>query len=206
MGKRKFCLSVHRKNEERKKVKRRLQIVSTQQHAKQMKLASSELIVKNLTLSIPLHYFTESRILSFSNLRCRITSLMDSSFFASLHPSWKVVSTEPTEQLTLCKLEVQCASDEGLCGHVILTLNVNAELKWTLYYLHHHLSAATTPLLSSLPDVTTSVTVVIQLIDTLDSSKYCVGNPDIKFIEHWQHKMTTLHGISSKYDYHQYLK
>ena len=109
---------------------------------------------------------------------------MDSFFFTSLHPSWKLVSTEPAEQLTLCKLEVHCASDEGLCGHVILTLNINAELRWTLYHLYHHLSAATTPLLSSLPDVTNSVTVVIQLIDTLDSSKYCGGNPDAKFIEH----------------------
>ena len=75
------------------------------QPAQQMKQASSEPTVKNLILLILLYYFTESHILLFGNVQCKITSLMDSSFFTSLHPSWKVVSTEFVEQL---KLEVQC--------------------------------------------------------------------------------------------------
>ena len=69
MGKRKFRLSVHRKNEERKKAMKKLQVMNPRQ---------ADLVVKELTpsaqeqdclipISIPLCFFIESCVTSFSN-------------------------------------------------------------------------------------------------------------------------------------------
>jgi len=103
MGKRKFRLSVHRKNEERKKVKNKERELEVHPMEQVTPATQQESATKCLTISIPLHFFTESHISTFTNLHSRISSLMTSPFFISSHPSWKVVWPEP---LTLCKLKV----------------------------------------------------------------------------------------------------
>ena len=122
--------------------------------------------------------------------------MMASPFITSAHPSWKMVCTE---SLILCKLEVQQApcEAEAMCGHIVMSLNINPEFNWTLHYLQHQLSAESL-LLSPLPDIVNSVTVVVKLIETLDSAKFCIGNSDAKFLEFWQRRGSTLHGIISK--------
>ena len=77
--------------------------------------------------------------------------MIASPFITSAHRSWKMVCTE---SLILCKLEVQQApcEAEAMCGHVVMSLNINPEFNWTLHYLQHQLSAES-PLLSPLPDI-----------------------------------------------------
>ena len=148
-------------------------------------------------ISIPLDFFTESCVSSLSNLQYRVSSIVSSPFFMSSRATWKIVCTEP---LTLCRLEVrQRASCEAgaMCGRVIVSLSISKELKWTVHYLDHPLNSDS-PLLNSLPNVVNNVAVVIQLIDTLDSAKVCIGNSDSKFLEYWQRRASTLHGITSK--------
>ena len=195
MGKRKFRLSVHRKNEERKKkAMKTLQV----EHPPQPDVTPPPVKEQDcLPVSIPLHFFTESCVSSLSNLHCRVSLMMTSPSFTSSHPTWKIVYTEP---LTLCKLEVQQASceAEAMCGCVVMSLSISTELKWTLHYLNHPLSVES-PLLNSLPNTVNSVAVVMKLIETLDSAKVCIGNSDVKFLEYWEHRASTLHGITSKY-------
>ena len=122
--------------------------------------------------------------------------MMASPFITSAHTSWKMVCTE---SLILCKLEVQQApcKAEAMCGLVVMSWNINPEFNWTLHYLQHQLNAES-PLLNRLSDIVNSVAVVIKLIETLDSAKVCIGNSDAKFLEFWQHRGSTLHGITSK--------
>lgn len=77
-----------------------------------------------------------------------------------------------------------------------MSLNINSELSWTLHYLQHQLSVES-PLLNPLPDTVNSVTVV-KLIEMIEFAKVCIGNSDVKFLEYWQHRANTLHGITSR--------
>ena len=55
------------------------------------------------------------------------------------------------------------------------------------------------PLLAEVTHTLTSVAAVRHLMVLLDSTKPCIGNPDGKFLDLWQHRALTLHGSSSKY-------
>jgi len=176
MGGRRFRLSVHRKNEERKKAMK--------------KGACCSQVIQEAAVPIP-------RQVTADVIHSQVTTLMSSSSFTDSHPSWKIATADPA--LTLCKLEVQqLSSSEALCGRVMMSLSINAELKWTVHYLQHQLTAANCPLLSSLPDTISNVAEIVQIIKTLDAAKYCVGNCDQDFVDYWQYRLSTLHGIASK--------
>jgi len=130
-------------------------------------------VIEEAVVSIPLQVDV---------IHSQVTTLMSSSFTDS-HPSWKVATADFA--LTLCKLEVQqLSSSEALCGHVIMSLSINAELKWTVHYLQHQLTAANCPLLSSLPDTISNVAEIMEFIKTLDAANYCVGNHDQDLVEY----------------------
>ena len=38
----------------------------------------------------------------------------------------------------------------------------------------------------------------MDMIETLDAAKHCVGNPDQEYVEYWQHWLSTLHGMASE--------
>ena len=158
----------------------------------------SEVVIHEAPVSLPLDIYATRPVASSDVLHSRITTLMSSPFFTHLHPSWKIAEAT-ADPLTLCKLEVQqLFTSEALCGHVMMSLSINSELKWTVHYLQHQLTAANCPLLSSLPDTISNVAKVMEIIETLDAAKYCVGNPDQDFAEYWQYRLSTLHGIASK--------
>ena len=148
-------------------------------------------------VSIPLHAYSTRQVMSTDVMHSQLTTLMNSPFFIHLHPYWKIATAEP---LTLCKLDVQqLPSTEAACGHVMLSLSINSQLKWTLYYFQHQLTRANSPLLSSLPDTVDSLVEVMEMIETLDAAKHCVRNTDQEYVEYWQLRLSTLHGMASKW-------
>ena len=182
MGGRKFRLSTHRKNEERK---RRAQPVPL---SLIVAIPLQLVVVPALIVSLPLACYTSGHVQSSDSLCARLTSSL------SLPPSWIIASTT---SLTLCKLRVQ-QNGQASRADIIFTLSITSELEWTLSVSNLELSPASCPILAEVPHTLSSVAVVHHLMVLLDSTKLCVGNPDRKFIDLWQHRALTLHGSSSK--------
>ena len=105
--------------------------------------------------------------------------------------SWSMVSSNP---LILCKTEVVQASRVNN----ILTLSIRKDLKWTLFVGGIELSTSKCPLLTQIPPTLTSVAVVWHVVDTLNFTKVCAGNPEDKLLDVVRHRSQTLHGCSSK--------
>ena len=85
---------LHCKNEERKKAMKKKHVTAMQ-------------VIHDAAVSIP------RQITSSDVIQSQITTLMSSSSFSHLHPSWKIATADLA--LTLCKLEVQhLSSSEAL--------------------------------------------------------------------------------------------
>lgn len=172
MGGRKFRLSKHRKNEERKR--------------KWAKSHESTLPA-SLTISLKLETYIDGNVQSSESLYTRISSL------SSLPSSWIIASTNP---LTLCKLRIQEEQTRG--ARITATLSLTSDLEWTLVFLDKEISSNLCPLLHELPSKLTSVAVVHRMMLLIDSAKVCVGNPDAQFVELLRHRLLTIHGSSSE--------
>lgn len=196
MGGRKFRLSVHRKNEERKKAKNKSSdadsTACTTHQPVTLPVKSLEL---SLNVSIPLDVFINGQCYSLKSLSNRLSAWMTSALPSHLHP-WKIASQEP---LVLCKLEVQ-QSDQSSRADAIFTITIDQELKWIIVFKQQKLTVTRCHLLNDLPTILDSVSNVSCLLQFLDSTKYCIGNPDNHFIEIWKHRSLTLHGCSGNYN------
>lgn len=137
-----------------------------------------------LTVLLPIESYFEGRVQSSVTLHSRLTSV-------PLPSSWSIASTDP---LTLCKLRLR---QEGQAD-VTTTINISAELGWTVFYSDKELTSASSPLLTELPHKLVSVTAVYSLMSLLDSARVCVGNSDDKFLKLWHHRALTLHGSQSE--------
>ena len=110
----------------------------------------------------------------------------------SLNPlpsPWIVFSPNP---LVLCRMKVH----SQMYVVVELTLRTDSSLKWTLFFREHKLSSHNCPLLNDLPLEFTNAESVHMMVQRLDSSKICAGNPEDQYIAVCQHRAVTLHGIS----------
>ena len=157
-GKRKFRLSVHRKNEERKKLQqKRSRTTDTSTDTPSTSTTTAQLLLPNsdaLVSSIQLHQ--------------KLIQL-------SLPPQWIIITAEP---LTLCKMTV-CS---GKPAKAFATISIDHELQWTVHYLEHNLCSLGCSMFSVLPLMIDNVTVVQRLMQLLDNLKPCTGNNDDAFI------------------------
>lgn len=108
---------------------------------------------------------------------------------------WTVVSKHP---LVIVKLRVHQTSTVPRVD-VVITLAVNDSLNWTLSALNISLNPALNSSLKNIASTIFAVSDILDLVKVLDSLKFCVGNPDAKFLEWFKHRSTTLHGLSGAY-------
>lgn len=170
-GKRKFRLSVHRKNEERKK-----------KLLKDRATDASSISVTSVSV-LPPPSDVDSSVQLHQNL-----------LKVPLPPQWLVISADP---LTICKMTVY--TDKS--AKASASISIKRELEWTMYYLEHKLNSLNCPMLNVLPSRIKNVAMVKQMMLLIDNSKLCIGNSDAKFIELFEQRKLTLHVSSGWYSY-----
>ena len=143
--------------------------------------------LSSFKLSLPVSVYTEGNVHSLELLSSRLRSL-------SLPESWMIASMNP---LTLCKLRVHQESSQARAD-VSLSVSINNQLHWLLSVSNKQIDPASCPLLSGVLPTLTSVSTVWSLLKLLNATKICIGNPDQKFIDNWNHRSLTLHGSSGR--------
>ena len=184
MGRRKFRLSTHRKNEERRRQKKEVD----SHMDKELSLVVSiprylvTVQVPALTVSLPLSLYRDGLVTSVISLQIRLKSL-------SLPESWILASSHP---LVLSKLRVL---PEASQAQILFTLSISAELKWSLCVLNMPVSRTHCTLLNEVPTTLCSASSVYNLVRNVDAAKICQGNQEKKFLDCWQKRSLTLHGF-----------
>ena len=185
MSGRKFRLSVHRKNEERKKYACKSLPVSVK--------LTNEIMVFRVTIpldklkfivSLPLDLFLSSPVVSLQALQARLQ-------VRSLPSSWMIVSTPALDSLVMCKLRYHV---EQSSADVIFTVTINSHLEWCVMLCGNYLDRSKNEFLSSLPPIISSLSDLTNLFISLDSSRICIGNNEEKLIEVVRHRNSTLKG------------
>lgn len=98
--------------------------------------------------------------------------------------------------LTFVKLRVHQNLDIPRVD-VANTLAVDSDLRRTSAVFNMKVDSYRFSQFSHAPEMLTSASSVHSMLDYIDSTKVCIGNPDGKFLELWKHRSTTLHGSSS---------
>ena len=180
MGNRKFRLSCHRKNEERKKYRSRVTSLPASLDLSVPKSSLSSPIQSSsspLVVSLPLSSYTDSTAQSIVQLLDRVMKIV-------LPPKWTNVtdSLHSIDHISLCKL-----LERPSCpARLLFTVTVTSTFQWTVHVASDKKSFQN-ELISSLPPALTSVSHVLQLLSLLDSAKVCPGNPEKKFLENVSH-------------------
>ena len=125
------------------------------------------------------------------NCDCNIsfTELADQLSLSPLPSPWIIFSPSP---LILCRMKVS----PQMYVVVELTLRIDSSSKWTLFFREYELSLLTCPLLIGLPLEIKNAESVHLVVQRLDSSKVCAGNPEDQYVVVCQQRAVTLHGIS----------
>ena len=87
----------------------------------------------------------------------------------------------PITAIKLCKIssEASTSSQPLVITHTLL---VNVDLSWELFVHGHKVDAGNTKVLSSIPFTLISFSSFRQLLDVIQSSTVCTGNPDPHFV------------------------
>ena len=185
---RKFRLSVHRKNEERKKWKpKRVVKISVKNYQRSPSLVVSIPLSSlpepdGYNVSLPLSAYTSHQVDSVETLNTRLKRI-------DLPQLWFVATSNP---LTLCKTRPQ--PTPAIAADVNFTITINEQFEWTLSVFknsHVQLDAfASIPV----PVLMRNIDVVLHLITFLDACKLCHGNSNENMIEVWRYRSRTSHG------------
>ena len=76
-------------------------------------------------------------------------------------------------------------------------LVVDMDMQWCIHTLHRPLHVPMCSLLSGMPILLNSVDSVLNF---LDNTKFCAGNPDKDLVAVWYQQMLSLHGCSGNCD------
>ena len=166
MGRRKLKYQ-ERKNYERKK------------HNLHARILPSKLLVH-----LPLSAYTSSKV---SDVTALHTRLEQSKMLPSL---WNILQ-QSIPPLVLYKIQFNPSLPSV---KVTFTLTVDCQCFWTLRLEASEIRSEHSQLLSGLSSKINSIDAMIDLLTTLDQSKFCVGNPDSKFtqlIEHHKRSLKT---------------
>ena len=173
MGRRKFRLSVHRKNAERKKQKEQdVTALIDMDHLTD--LSSCLLEEPECVVSLPISAYTTGEVSSIQCLQTRISAI-------SLPTLWIDASNDSSApHLSICKLVRHQPTAQV---EVTFTLSIDESFGWRLSLFSHSLDPSTCGSLCNTPLSLRTVDQVLQLLATLDSVKICIGNPEKRFID-----------------------
>ena len=177
MGGRKFRLSKHRKNEERKRRQKRAQTCSDDSPSRP---DSSQPEI--YTVSLPMSAYLDRTVSTVATLTSR---LLGGHHVPS---TWFVARQIP---LLLCKL-----STHDTTASVEITLSIQHNFFWTVTVGNQVVTPDRCPLLIGVPDKLTSASAVCKLLSTIDDLKHCPGNVEPRLLEQWRQRSLTLHGHS----------
>ena len=151
MGGKKFRLSRHKNEEQKRRLKNKSLVVSIPR----------ELVIP-LHSNLAFQYLcnAEGTISSLESLSSRLASL-------PLLDSWIIANTRP---LTLCKLRIQHEPSSARAD-VSMSIGVTDQLKWSLSLTNKQLDPGLCPLLSGVPSALTSAMAVCSLSRLLNSTK-----------------------------------
>ena len=77
---------------------------------------------------------------------------------------------------------------------------VDMDMQWCIHTLHRPLHVPMCCLLSGMPILLNSVDSVFKVLNFLDNTKFCAGNPDKVLVAVWYQQMLSLHGCSGNCD------
>ena len=174
MGKRKMRFDP-RKNYERKKYKTTELTVSIPTRLLPVPAHPTELVV-----SLPLAVYTSSTVPDTCCLHDRV---MKST---QLPPGWTVTSipsSHPSHStsLAVCKMQICPSSSHG--ADVTFMLTVAHDFRWILCVGKRQINQEQCQLLDGVAASICCVDDMVKLLCALDSSKFCVGNADPKFMQ-----------------------
>ena len=81
-------------------------------------------------------------------------------------------------------------------GHeprVLVTLNVNIQCDWFATILKKKFSPDDSAIMHNFPRVLRSVDDALLLLQFMNNTKFCIGNPDADFLDRWEHRSSTLY-------------
>ena len=132
MGRRKFRLSVHRKNEERNK--QNITTLPISINLTRLADPSPFHEVPECVVSLPVSAYMASEVSSLQCLQTRVSAIL-------LPKSWIYSSDHSTaQQLSLCKL-VRCQASPQV--EVLYTLTIEESFGWSLSLFGHNLDPST---------------------------------------------------------------
>lgn len=134
-----------------------------------------------MKISLPLSSFLNGAVQCAKDLSSRLSRI-------TLQPPWVVVSKSP---LVLCNIRVEF----GSAAVVTITVNIDDGCQWSVNILDKCFQPGKGPLVN-LPLTLKSVSEVYSVVEFFSSTKFCIGNPDIDFVENWQKQQLSLYGSS----------
>ena len=183
-----FRLSVHRKNEERKKYACKSLPVSIGLSKEFMvfKLSISLVLLKYV-ISLPISVYLSTPVVSPQTLRTRLKT-------RALPPSWVIVppSSPTVGSLVLGKFRHNSSRSTA---DVFFMVTINCHFGWHVVLCGNHLDRSKNEFLSSLPPTICTFYDLVQLLESLDSCRICMGNCEEKFLDVVKHRNSTPKGI-----------
>jgi hypothetical protein len=180
MGGKKLRLSVQRKNH-----KKALRIrVETG-----LKLSIPVKLIVNLpalSVSLPITSYFDAPVTDVNTLRARIEQS------SPLPSSWVITTESPW--VVLCKLKTVEVVPPKIS--VFATITVNDKLEWSMSFAQPKLDPRNSCCVDGLPTAICSLSDLLAVLSCIDSSKVCVGNPDVDILQMWQRRSLTLHGFN----------
>ena len=181
---RRFRLSVHRKNEERKKHVCKALPVSIELTKEVMVFrVSIPLAVLKFVVSIPLSIFLSTPIVSLHALQSRLQA-------RALPPSWIVAETA-MDSLVLCKFRYHPSQS---VADVLFTVTIDPQLWCRIMLCENYLDPSKHEFVSSLPSRICSYSDIIRILESLDACRICIGNSEEKFLSVVGHRNSTPKG------------
>ena len=144
--------------------------------------ASDHTVVKSLCVSFPLFHFTGGLVQSLSMLSERISMV-------TLPPSWVPIISDGSQSFSISKLIEQR-------NHATVCLVINSDMQWSVHTTHRQFSTHNCVLLSELPILLNSIDNVFKILERLDHTTFCAGNPDQDLVTLWYQQMFSLYGCS----------
>ena len=125
-----------------------------------------------LTIALPLSFFSAVPLASLSELHSRLARL-------STLPSGWSDTTSGAEQVSFSRIVHPLAA---ALPKIDFTLVIEATLIWKLYFYDQRLEVDCCPTLANTSPTVKSPADVVNLVSVIESSQVCVGNPDEKFL------------------------
>ena len=87
------------------------------------------------------------------------------------------------------------SQDSGKAATIAMSVVVDRDMQWCIHTLHRPLHVPMCSLLSGMPILLNSVDSVFTILNFLDNTKFCAGNPDKVIVAAWYQQMLSLHVI-----------